>query len=159
MARASSAVTSRRPRRSHARRLPPMPTFKRRAAPATCCPTDPIWTRFERLAADLTQRYGYRRIETPMLEQAGVFERGVGEVTDIVEKELFRISPRTEEAESWRFGPEPTAGIVRAYIQHGMYLFDPAEYVLRPVSSQRRAPSGAASSAESTARSAPTSPP
>ena len=55
-----------------------------------------------------------------MFEQAAVFERGVGEVTDIVEKELFRIAPRTEEAEAWALRPEPTAGIVRAYVQHGM---------------------------------------
>jgi histidyl-tRNA synthetase len=49
-----------------------------------------------------------------------VFERGIGEVTDVVEKELFRIAPRSEEAESWALRPEPTAGIVRAYVQHGM---------------------------------------
>ncbi|HET7701851.1 MAG TPA: histidine--tRNA ligase [Candidatus Limnocylindrales bacterium] len=80
----------------------------------------PAWTRLERLAADLAARYGYRRIETPLFEQTAVFERGVGEVTDIVEKELFRIAPRTEESESWALRPEPTAGIVRAYVQHGM---------------------------------------
>ena len=45
-------------------------------------------------------RYGYRRIETPLFELTDVFERGVGEVTDIVEKELFRLAPRTEEARS-----------------------------------------------------------
>ena len=49
-----------------------------------------------------------------------MFERGIGEVTDVVEKELFRIAPRTEESESWALRPEPTAGIVRAYLQHGM---------------------------------------
>src|SRR3954469_12496759 len=76
--------------------------------------------RLERLAADLAERYGYRPIETPLFEQAGVFERGIGEVTDVVEKELFRIVPRTEEGESWALRPEPTAGIVRAYVQHGM---------------------------------------
>ncbi|MBA2374337.1 MAG: histidine--tRNA ligase [Chloroflexi bacterium] len=80
----------------------------------------PTWTRLERLVADLAARYGYRRIETPMIEQAAVFERGVGEVTDIVEKELFRIALRTEESESWALRPEPTAGIARAYVQHGM---------------------------------------
>ena len=73
-----------------------------------------------RLGADLTHRYGYHAIETPLFEQAAVFERGIGEVTDVVEKELFRIAPRTEEAESWALRPEPTAGIVRAYVQHGM---------------------------------------
>ena len=83
-------------------------------------PERPTWDRLERLAADLAARYGYRRIETPLLEQVDVFERGVGAVTDIVEKELFRIAPRTEESESWALRPEPTAGIVRAYVQHGM---------------------------------------
>src|SRR5215210_1365929 len=83
-------------------------------------PATATWTRLERLAADLAARYGYRRIETPMFELTDVFERGVGEVTDIVEKELFRLAPRTEDGEAWALRPEPTAGIVRAYIQHGM---------------------------------------
>jgi histidyl-tRNA synthetase len=83
-------------------------------------PDSATWTRLERLAADLATRYGYRRIETPLFELSDVFERGIGQVTDVVEKELFRLAPRTEEAESWALRPEPTAGIVRAYIQHGM---------------------------------------
>src|SRR5829696_7133400 len=83
-------------------------------------PQTASWTRLERLAADLAARYGYRRIETPMFELTDVFERGVGEVTDIVQKELFRLAPRTEDREAWALRPEPTAGIVRAYIQHGM---------------------------------------
>ncbi len=76
--------------------------------------------RLETVATGLARRYGYREIETPLLEQTAVFERGVGEVTDVVEKELFRLAPRNEESESWSLRPEPTAGIVRAYIQHGM---------------------------------------
>jgi len=97
------------------------PTFKAARGTRDLLPTEtPAWTRLERLVADLAERYGYRRIETPLFEQTGVFERGVGEVTDIVEKELFRLAPRTEESESWSLRPEPTAGIVRAYIQHGM---------------------------------------
>src|SRR5919106_2868313 len=76
--------------------------------------------RLEGIGADLAGRYGYRPIETPLFEQAAVFERGVGEVTDVVEKELFRLAPRTEESESWSLRPEPTAGIVRAFVQHGM---------------------------------------
>jgi histidyl-tRNA synthetase len=79
-----------------------------------------VFDRLTRLAADLTHRYGYRPIETPLFEQTAVFERGIGEVTDVVEKELFRLAPRTEEAESWALRPEPTAGIARAYVQHGM---------------------------------------
>jgi histidyl-tRNA synthetase len=98
-----------------------MPTFRAARGTRDLLPDEtPTWTRLERLAADLATRYGYGRIETPMFEQAAVFERGVGEVTDIIEKELFRIAPRTDESEAWALRPEPTAGIVRAYVQHGM---------------------------------------
>lgn len=76
--------------------------------------------RLEGIARSLADRYGYREMEIPILEQAAVFERGIGEATDVVEKELFRLAPRTEEAESWALRPEATAGIVRAYVQHGM---------------------------------------
>ena len=98
-----------------------MPTFRAPRGTRDLLPDEtPVWSRLERLGADLAGRYGYRRIETPMFEQVAVFERGVGEVTDIVEKELFRIAQRTEESEAWALRPEPTAGIVRAYVQHGM---------------------------------------
>jgi histidyl-tRNA synthetase len=76
--------------------------------------------RLETIGSELARRYGYREIETPMFEGVAVFERGLGEVTDAVEKELFRLAPRTEEGEAWALRPEPTAGIVRAYIQHGL---------------------------------------
>lgn len=71
---------------------------------------------------DLATRYGYLPIETPYFELSDVFERGVGEVTDVVEKELFRVQAGRggSERERWALRPEPTAGIMRAYIQHGM---------------------------------------
>ena len=98
-----------------------MPTFRApRGTRDLLPPETATWTRLERLAADLSARYGYRRVETPMFELTEVYERGVGEVTDIMEKELFRLAPRTEDAENWALRPEPTAGIARAYIQHGM---------------------------------------
>ena len=98
-----------------------MPTFRApRGTRDLLPPETAAWTRLERLAADLATRYGYRRIETPLFELSDVFERGVGEVTDIVEKELYRLTPRTDDGESWALRPEPTAGIVRAYVQHGM---------------------------------------
>jgi histidyl-tRNA synthetase len=101
-----------------------MPTFRAPRGTRDLLPDEtPTWTRLERLAAELSGRYGYRRIETPLFEQTAVFERGVGEVTDIVEKELFRLVPRTDESESWALRPEPTAGIVRAYVQHGMHTW------------------------------------
>jgi histidyl-tRNA synthetase len=98
-----------------------MPTYRAPRGTRDILPTEtPLWTRLERLAADLASTYGYRRIETPLFEQTEVFERGIGEVTDVIEKELFRLAPRSDEAESWALRPEPTAGIVRAYVQHGM---------------------------------------
>jgi histidyl-tRNA synthetase len=101
-----------------------MPTFRAPRGTRDLLPAEtPTWTRLERLGADLAARYGYRRIETPAFEVAAVFERGIGEVTDVVEKELYRIVPRTEESESWALRPEPTAGIARAYVQHGMHTW------------------------------------
>jgi histidyl-tRNA synthetase len=101
-----------------------MPIFKSPRGTRDLLPAEtPTWTRLERLAADLAARYGYRRIETPVFEVAAVFERGIGEVTDVVEKELFRLAPRSEEAEAWALRPEPTAGIARAYVQHGMHTW------------------------------------
>ncbi|HKG57130.1 MAG TPA: histidine--tRNA ligase [Candidatus Limnocylindrales bacterium] len=98
-----------------------MPTFRAPRGTHDLLPRERFAIlRLEQIAADLATRYGYRPIETPLFEQTGVFERGIGEVTDVVEKELFRIAPRSEEKESWALRPEPTAGIVRAYIQHGM---------------------------------------
>ena len=98
-----------------------MPTFRAPRGTRDILPADrPTWSQVERLARDLAARYGYREIETPLFELAAVFERGVGEVTDVVEKELFRLAPRAEEHETWALRPEPTAGIVRAYVQHGM---------------------------------------
>jgi histidyl-tRNA synthetase len=79
--------------------------------------------RLEGVARSLAGRYGYREMEIPMFEQAAVFERGIGEVTDVVEKELFRLAPRSEEAEAWALRPEATAGIVRAFVQHGMHTW------------------------------------
>jgi histidyl-tRNA synthetase len=98
-----------------------MSTFRAPRGTRDLLPAEvPVWGRVERIAAELSARYGYRGIETPLFEQAAVFERGVGEVTDIVEKELFRLAPRTDESEAWALRPEATAGIVRAYLQHGM---------------------------------------
>ncbi len=98
-----------------------MPTFRAPRGTRDLLPDErAVFDRLQRIAAHLTARYGYRPIETPLFEQASVFERGLGEVTDVVEKELFRLAPRTEESEAWALRPEPTAGIVRAYVQHGM---------------------------------------
>ncbi|OGJ58140.1 histidine--tRNA ligase [Candidatus Peribacteria bacterium RIFCSPLOWO2_12_FULL_55_15] len=66
---------------------------------------------------------GFKRIDTPMFEERGIFERGIGAHTDIVEKELFTVSGKRDEEgkeREYALRPEFTAGICRAYIEHGM---------------------------------------
>ncbi|HEY7737367.1 MAG TPA: histidine--tRNA ligase [Candidatus Limnocylindrales bacterium] len=100
-----------------------MPIFRAPRGTRDVLPSErPAFARLERIASELAGRYGYEQIEPPMFEQAGVFERGIGDATDVVEKELFRVSPsRGEERERWALRPEATAGICRAYIEHGMH--------------------------------------
>ncbi len=99
-----------------------MPTFRAPRGTRDLLPHDrAAFARLERIARELSARYGYREIETPLFEQGAVFERGIGEATDVVEKELFRVTPsRGEERERWALRPEATAGICRAYVEHGM---------------------------------------
>jgi histidyl-tRNA synthetase len=85
----------------------------------------PAWNQVEALARDLSRRYAFERIETPMFERVELFARGLGESSDAVEKEMFRVSGAKgseEESAPWALRPEPTAGIVRAYIDHGMHV-------------------------------------
>ncbi len=98
-----------------------MPAYRAPRGTRDLLPAErPAWRSLADLARSLADAYGYREIETPLFEQVDVFERGVGAATDIVEKELFRLQPRTEDGEAWALRPEGTAGIVRAYVQHGM---------------------------------------
>ena len=99
-----------------------MPTYRAPRGTRDLLPAERAnFARLERLARELASRYGYREIEVPLFEQGAVFERGIGEVTDVVEKELFRVSPsRGEERERWALRPEATAGICRAYVEHGL---------------------------------------
>jgi histidyl-tRNA synthetase len=83
------------------------------------------WERVEAVARDLSRRYAFERIEIPLFERVELFARGLGESSDAVEKEMFRVggaSGSEEERSEWALRPEPTAGIVRAYIEHGMHV-------------------------------------
>ena len=75
---------------------------------------DSLWQIFAKAAADA----GYGRIETPLLEESGVFTRGVGDTSEVVSKEMYTFEDRGGNQLSLR--PEGTAGIVRAYLEHGM---------------------------------------
>ena len=78
----------------------------------------PVWQYLERSVADLLARYGYREIRFPVIESTDLFKRSIGEVTDIVEKEMYTFNDRNGESLTLR--PEGTAGCVRACEQHGL---------------------------------------
>ncbi len=85
----------------------------------------PAWEHVEGVARDLARRYGFGRIDTPLFEPVELFARGLGESSDAVEKEMFRVSGAAgsdEERAEWALRPEPTAGIIRAFIEHGMHV-------------------------------------
>jgi len=84
----------------------------------------PAWERLERTARDLTRRFGYAEIRPSLLEETDLFIRSVGEVTDIVEKEMFSLA---KGETSLTLRPEGTAGIVRAYLQAGLARSAPAQ--------------------------------
>ena len=81
-----------------------------------------VLSRFETIVRDWLNRYGYREIRTPILEQTGLFKRAIGEVTDIVEKEMYTFVDELN-GESLTLRPEGTASAVRAVVQHNM-LYD-----------------------------------
>jgi histidyl-tRNA synthetase len=85
----------------------------------------PAWERLEAIARDLSDRYAFDRVDTPLFERVELFARGLGESSDAVEKEMFRVSGASgseEERADWALRPEPTAGIVRSFVEHGMHV-------------------------------------
>ena len=80
------------------------------------------WQGFEAIIRDWLRRYGYREMRTPILEHTGLFKRAIGEVTDIVEKEMYTFIDELN-GESMTLRPEGTASAVRAAIQHNL-LYD-----------------------------------
>ncbi|WP_457601455.1 histidine--tRNA ligase [Hydrogenivirga sp.] len=79
--------------------------------------------RVTSVVRDLLRRYNYEEIITPVVEYAKVFERSIGEATDIVQKEMFVFKDRKGRLLALR--PEGTAGVVRAYIQNKLYALRP----------------------------------
>ncbi|MDP3517222.1 MAG: histidine--tRNA ligase [Pseudohongiella sp.] len=78
----------------------------------------PAWQYLERVTNDVVHSYGYKEIRFPILEQTQLFKRSIGEVTDIVEKEMYSFTDRNGDDLSLR--PEGTACCVRAAEQHGL---------------------------------------
>lgn len=94
------------------------------------------WEWLEAKMRSVLQRYGYQNVRTPIVEPTALFVRGIGEVTDIVEKEMYAFEDRADkhgQAEHLALRPEMTAGVVRAMIEHSflreggrrLYYFGP----------------------------------
>lgn len=77
-----------------------------------------VWQRIEQILKQVLASYGYSEIRLPIVEQTPLFKRAIGEVTDVVEKEMYTFDDRNGESLTLR--PEGTAGCVRAGIEHGL---------------------------------------
>jgi len=89
-------------------------------------PESARWEWLEATVRDLMGRFAYRNVRTPILEHTALFVRGIGEVTDIVEKEMYSFQDRSDkygDNDHLTLRPENTAGLVRAVIEHNM-LYD-----------------------------------
>jgi len=103
------------------------------------------WQRVEAAARRVFEAYGYREIRVPLFERTELFARGIGEVTDIVQKEMYTFEDRSGESLTLR--PEATASLLRAYIEHGfqvepkpvrLYTFGPMFRYERPQAGRYR---------------------
>jgi histidyl-tRNA synthetase len=82
------------------------------------------WKLIKATASEVAELYGYRLIETPAVEETSLFQRTSGEGTDIVEKEMYTFDDRPDKegrTTNLALRPEGTAGVVRAYLEHGMF--------------------------------------
>ncbi|TPG63220.1 histidine--tRNA ligase [Ewingella americana] len=77
-----------------------------------------LWQKIEGILKQVLGNYGYNEIRMPIVEQTPLFKRAIGEVTDVVEKEMYSFEDRNGESLTLR--PEGTAGCVRAGIEHGL---------------------------------------
>ncbi len=85
----------------------------------TSCPNNPTyWQWLENKARQVLGAYGYQEIRLPIVEKTDLFKRSIGEVTDIVEKEMYTFEDRNGDSLTLR--PEGTAGCVRACLEHGL---------------------------------------
>ena len=82
-----------------------------------------IWNSVKAFAAQTAIQMGYRQITTPTYEEVSLFQRSLGEETDVINKELFLVHGKNETDTHYALRPEGTAGIVRAFIEHGMHLW------------------------------------
>jgi len=122
------------------------PTFQTARGVRDVLPKDQKYWQYARsVAQEISRIFGFRRIDVPTFESVSLFDRGIGTETDIISKEIFLVSDKNsmEKSEDKKIDlenmsalrPEFTAGIIRAYIQNGMYtLPQPLKlYTIGPV--------------------------
>ena len=100
------------------------------------------WQFVEAKARELCRRFNYSEIRTPVFEQTELFQRGVGETTDIVEKEMYTFKDKGDRSMTLR--PEGTAGVVRSFVENKLYA-DPdlnKLYYIGPMFRYERAQAG-----------------
>ncbi|MGD0022292.1 MAG: histidine--tRNA ligase [Smithellaceae bacterium] len=102
----------------------------------------PAWNNIESIARQVFSSFGFREIRVPIMEKTELFERSIGETTDIVEKEMYTFHDRDDELLTLR--PEATASIIRAYIEHNMHFFDQITklYIMGPMFRRERPQKG-----------------
>ncbi|MGB2925969.1 MAG: ATP phosphoribosyltransferase regulatory subunit, partial [Limnothrix sp.] len=84
-----------------------------------CAPEILYWQQVEAVVRDCLGRAAFQEIRTPIFEQTNLFERGIGEATDVVSKEMYSFTDRGDRRITLR--PEGTAGAVRAYIENKLF--------------------------------------
>ncbi len=100
------------------------------------------WQFVEEQARRIFMAFGCREIRVPILEKTELFSRGIGEATDIVEKEMYTFRDRSDDHLTLR--PEATASIIRAYLEHHFYAADPVArlYTIGPMFRRERPQKG-----------------
>lgn len=100
------------------------------------------WQLIERHAREVFAAFGFREIRVPVLEKTDLFRRGIGETTDIVEKEMYTFLDRGNESLTLR--PEATASVIRAYLEHSLHAADPVArlYTIGPMFRRERPQKG-----------------
>jgi histidyl-tRNA synthetase len=94
--------------------------FKRPRGTADILPEDqPYWSHVYAVGRKIADQFGYRRIDTPAFEDTSLFQRGVGDATDIVQKEMYSFRDQGDNLLTLR--PEGTASVCRAYIENGFH--------------------------------------
>lgn len=102
----------------------------------------PAWRRVELKAREIFECFGFLEIRVPIMEKTSLFQRSIGETTDIVEKEMYTFRDRDDELLTLR--PEATASVIRAYIEHNLSVSDPVIrlYTMGPMFRRERPQKG-----------------